>query len=253
MRRLMLAGMMVLAGCVTKPPVPQEESIVNDDKAARINTQLGVAYLQQGRFEQSMEKLQKAIRQDPRYADAHSVLAVLYERLGELDKARASYERAEDLAPDDSSILNNYGQFLCGRGDYKAAEKRLLKAAENPLYPTPELPLSNAGTCMLRAGDPAGAETFYLKALHANPRFAPALLRMAELRQRAGSSESALGFYQRYLEVAPQTPESLWLGIQIARATGDRDAVASYSLVLKRKYPDSDETRRLLELERNER
>jgi len=250
----MLLGLLALAGCAVTADVPEQtDSYADEKKAARINTQLGVAYMQQGQFDQAMARLQKAVRQDSSYADAHSVLAVLYERLGEGDKALDSYDRALSLAPNDSSILNNYGQFLCRRGKIQEAERYLNKAASNPLYRTPELPLANAATCLYNAGQYDRAESYYLKALQANPNFAPALLRMADLRHRSGSDESAQLYYQRYLAQAPQTAESLWLGIQIARALGDRDAVASYSLVLKRKFPDSEETRRLIELERNER
>jgi type IV pilus assembly protein PilF len=42
------------------------------------------------------------------------------------------------------------------------------------------------------------------------------------------------------------TPEMLWLGVRNARKLGDRDAEASYSLLLRKKYPNSDETKALL-------
>ena len=40
-------------------------------------------------------------------------------------------------------------------------------------------------------------------------------------------------------------PEILWLAIQIERAVGARDAEASYSLELRRKYPDSEQVKLL--------
>lgn len=244
-RPLLLAIMLLLAGCATTQPGGQSEG----QKAARINTQLGAAYMRQGRLEQALVRLTRAVRQDPGYAEAHSVLAVLYHRLGQYDDAARHYRRSVVLAPDDSAMLNNYGQFLCERGSLAEAERYLKRAAANPLYKTPELPLSNAGVCLLRAGRNAEAESYFLEALRSNPDFSRALFAMAELRQRAGQSLSARGFYQRYLANASQTAESLWLGIQIERALGDRDAVGSYSLQLKNRFPDSEETRWLIESE----
>lgn len=238
--------LLMLGGCATTQSGTQSE----EQKAASINTKLGLAYMRQGRMEQAMVRLNRAVQQDPRSSEAHSVLAVLHHRLGQHDDARRHYRRSVALAPDDSAILNNYGQFLCETGAIDEAEKYLKRAAANPLYQSPEVPLSNAGVCLMRAGRNDEAEKYFLEALRSNSNFARALYSMAELRHRADQSLSARGFYQRYLAQAPQTAESLWLGIQIERALGDKDAVGSYSLQLKGRFPDSEETRRLLESER---
>lgn len=236
-----------LSGCATTPQ--PATGPVEEEKSAKINAQLGVAYFQQGQLEQALSKLQKAVKQDPQLADAHAGLAVVYERLGETEQAASHHLRAIELAPQDSSMLNNYGRFLCNQNKLEEAEERFQQAARNPLYRNPELPLGNAGLCFHRAGKIDKAEDYLLRALQANPRFPPALLRMAEIRYSKGSAMSARGFYQRYLAVAPQTAESLWLGIQIERELGDRDAVGSYALLLKGKFPDSAEARRLIEQE----
>jgi len=41
------------------------------------------------------------------------------------------------------------------------------------------------------------------------------------------------------------TAEMLWLAIQIERAIGTKDAEASYSLQLRRQFPDSEQARLL--------
>jgi type IV pilus assembly protein PilF len=46
--------------------------------------------------------------------------------------------------------------------------------------------------------------------------------------------------------IARPSAETLWLGIKIERALGDKDAVASYALQLRQEYPNSDQTRLLL-------
>lgn len=243
---MLLGSLLILAGCATTPP----GELTPDQKASQINTQLGSAYLRQNRIEQALDRLTKAVRQDPDNAEAHSVLAVLHHHLGQRTEADRHYRRSVALAPDDSALLNNYGQFLCEQGKVKEGERYLEQAAANPLYRTPEVPLANAGICLLRDGQHEVAEEYFRKALRANPNLPRALFAMAELRQKAGQSLSARGFYQRYLAVAPQTPESLWLGILIERELGDKDAVGSYSLLLRRQYPDSEEAHKLIELEK---
>ena len=244
MRALALGALLVLAGCASRP-----QGAENEGQSARINTQLGVAYMRQNQLDQAHDKLQKALRQDAQLPEAHAAIAVLYERMNEPKKAREHHWRAVELAPEESPALNNFGRFLCSQKEYREAEGYFMRAAQNPLYQTPEVPWVNAAACAQSAGDPEKAERFYLRALQANPKFAPALLRMAQIRQAAGHALSARGFYQRYLELAPQTPESLWLGIQIERELGDTSAAGSYALLLKGKYPDSEEARRLIQAE----
>jgi Tfp pilus assembly protein PilF len=49
---------------------------------------------------------------DPAYAAAHNNLAVAYEHEGELDRAKAAYERALEFEPDNQFIQQNYELFM---------------------------------------------------------------------------------------------------------------------------------------------
>lgn len=245
---VLITASVLLTGCAALSSGQSER-----EQLADVNRQLGVEYLRQGNLEQANERLTRAVSQDPRNAAAHGAYALLNERLNEPDLADQHYRRAIRLDGQASSILNNYGRFLCSRGQSGRGLEMFERAADNPLYGTPEVPLTNAGLCLDGLGDAERAEDYFLRALGHNARFAPALLRMAELREAAGHPMSARGFYQRYLEVARQSAETLWLGIRIERALGDRDAVASYALQLRTRFPDSDETRKLLESDGDQR
>lgn len=220
-------------------------------RAADINTQLGIRYLQEGREQLALRKLQKAVKQDPGSSNAHMVMGIVYERLDETDQAREHYDRAVELDPQNPYALNSYGRFLCGHGEYERADELFRRAAGIALYTAPEVPLANAGLCALRSERPEQAETYFSRALRINPRQPAALLNMARLHYRQSDYLSARGYYQRYLEVAGQTADSLWLGVRIESELGDEDAVASYRLQLRNRFPDSEQTRRLREWEDN--
>lgn len=241
-----LAAFFFIGGCAATPgPGPGTAG----DELAEINTQLGIGYLQEGDNETAMRRLQRALEIDRNYAPAHSAIAVLYQRLGETDKAAHHFERAVRLNPKDSGSLNNYGQFLCQQGRSAEAQAMFQRALENPLYPTPEAAYLNAGTCALRDQDTATAEEMFRRALQVNPRMPAALLQMSTLSYEQQRFLPARGYLQRYLEVGPHTAQSLWLGIRVERQLGDRDAVASYSLMLRRNFPDSPEAGWLTELQ----
>jgi len=208
---------------------------------AQSNLNLGIAYLRTGEFEKSLEKLEKAREADKNYPPIYNTLGVLYQRLGDKVKAEAFFMQALDLNGADSSTLNNYGQFLCQESRFDEAEAAFLKAANNPLYATPEIAFSNAGICAMKEGKLDIAEIYFRDALEKNPRIAIALLQMAEISYATGNYLSARGYLQRYLEISTPTAKSLWLGIQVENELGDKNALSSYKLLLKNKFPDSKE------------
>jgi len=105
---------------------------------------------------------------------------------------------------------------------------------------------TNAGSCAFNAKDTAKAEQYWRKALEVNPEFPPALLQMGRLSVNQKNYMSARAYLQRFHQVAKPSPESLWLGIQTERVLGDKNAEASYSMLLKNGYPDSPQAKQLL-------
>lgn len=245
---LLLLGCALLNGCTTTSP---KENIRPEDrgKVAVINTQIAIEYVSEGDFEAALAKLNKAVAADPNYAPARGTMGLLYNRIGEFDDADENFKKALRIDPKSSSILNNYGQVLCQHGQHEQGQAMFLRAIENPLYRTPEIALSNAGTCAMAADDVISAEKHFRAALTINPRVAPPLLQMALLSVQLERFLPARAYLQRYLEIGKHSPQSLWTGIQIERELGDKDALASYRLLLEKEFPDSDEARQYLESE----
>lgn len=215
------------------------------NEVALSNLNLGVAYIKEGNYEKALEKLDKAREADPAYSPTYNVYGLLYQQLGQLDKAEDNFKRAIKLNSGDSSTLNNYGRFLCQQDRVDEAEKTFLRAADNPLYETPEIAITNAGLCLDNNGESDKAEEYYRRALQLNPQMPQALLKMCEINFNTNNYLSARGYLQRYQQVARHVPKSLWLGIQIEDQLGDKDAVSSYALLLKNSFPDSNEAAKL--------
>lgn len=214
---------------------PQREEV------ADANLRVAVEYLRMGNYEGAIGRLDRAREAEPRNAFVYSVYGLVYQRMGQPVEAEQNFRRSMDLDDDNPEVLNNYGQFLCGQGKAAEAEELFLEAAKNPFYQTPEIALTNAGLCAQRGGDVARATGFFDQALAANPNASAPLLSLGEIRFEQGDHDGALKLYQRYLKLAPQTPRSLWLGIRISDKVGDKDAKASYTMLLKNKFPDSVE------------
>jgi type IV pilus assembly protein PilF len=109
--------------------------------------------------------------------------------------------------------------------------------------------LTNAGVCAIRNSDLKKAEEYFRQALGHNAKFPSALIQMAQISFRNEQNLSSRAYLQRYLELTKPTPASLWLGIRNERILGDRNAVSSYSLMLKNNFPDSREVQLLKDSE----
>lgn len=216
-------------------------------KASQVNAQLGANYLQAGHLQRADAKLRKALEQDRRNVDAHTAFALLNMRLGKPEKARDHFETALDLEPDSPQIQNNYGTFLCGEGEHDKGIEQFLKAADNRLYDTPAYAYANAGRCARAAGRDDEAREHLRRALRINPRLPTALIESAELALATGRPEQAAEFFARYNEVAETGPETLWLGVRIERALGDRAGAREYGVQLLRQFRDSDEAQQFLD------
>ncbi len=240
---LSLFTMVLVSGCSN----PVREG-VDTAKAAQANADLGLRYMMQGNYETAMQKLNHALTYESGHVAANHYLAELYRRLEQYDDADKHFRRALSNADSDNSALqNNYGSFLCSQGRIYAGVKQLKKALDNPVYPQRDLVYENLGLCLQRKPDPEKAEMYLREGLEINPRMPKSLLAMARLSLADKKYLSARAYLQRYSEVARHSPESLWLGIQVERVLGDKNALASYGLSLRGNFPNSDETRLYLE------
>lgn len=78
---------------------------------AKKQVDFGIAVAQRGLWREAIYRWERAAQIDPSYAAAHNNLAIAYEHEGELDKARAAYEKAIELEPNNSFIKQNYELF----------------------------------------------------------------------------------------------------------------------------------------------
>ena len=242
---------LLLGGCAGSGSGTQLQHESKAQSAAVYNTQLGIAYLNQGELALAKDKLDRAVIQDPDNAEAHSARAMLYERLGNNNKADDEYRTALRLAHNDPNVINNYAVYLCRNGRTDDGVKRFEEAAKNPLYRTPEAAYTNAGVCLRAAKRNDAARTQFLKALQVKPSFAEAAFQLADLNFQGNDYRGARQVIDAYLANFPETPDLLLLGVRAARAQKDALAAQRYARKLQVDFPGSDQARALAALDRN--
>jgi type IV pilus assembly protein PilF len=251
---LAVVVVVLAAGC----SITSTERRESPTEAARYNALLGIEYLRRGELATARDKIERALKFDSNLAVAHTAAGMLYDRLAEPDRADRHFKSAIRRQSDDPELLNHYGVFLCRQSRVDEGVQMILKAARNPIYPSPYLAYTNAGLCMSGAGRMKEAEQHYMTALQLRPKFTRALAELAGLHHGRGDNQQARVYIDRFLAASrelltadPELPGMLWLGVRVERALDNPDQADAYGRRLKTEFPQAEQTRALVKSEQS--
>lgn len=164
-RWLVLAGVLaVLGGCVQTGDVQPMRTGEGREQARQAYIELGKGYLREGLTGQAKPPLQSALKIDPSNAEAHEVLALVFQQEMEPELADKHFRKA--LSSQRSArILNNYGSFLFEEGAYEKAMEIYQEAAQDNMYPSRSWVFENMGLTALKMGDNSQAMHYFERAL----------------------------------------------------------------------------------------
>ncbi len=241
----------LVAGCVAQTTV--ETRLVHDAaytdarRRAEIHTSLASQYYQRGNFVVALDETRLALKEDSTYYAALNVRALVFMELREDAQARQAFEQALALAPRDPDVMNNFGWFLCLRGEGARGMEFFNRVQSDTMYTTPEKALLNAGLCARMAGHNAEAEDYLRRAVVFKPDLAGALYSLAEILFEKGSFKESENYLVRYMRLGEPTLSALVLGVKLARAQGEKEAEDSMQQQLRRRFPDAPQTRDILQ------
>jgi len=248
-----------------------ETVLAREPAHAQANFGLGTCLREQGAWAEAAEAFAKALAATtgPNTLPVVLNLAEALHRAGDAAQARAHYERAQAIAPDDPALLLAFGRFLREQGD-PAAGMRLIDrcAARHPDEPrlllekarclralgdlahatrwlerlerlAPGNPDTSveAGECLLAAGDRAGAFAHWLRAADlsgasgAHAAAEPLIARMLALDPRSAAAWHARGVLDRARNDFAAA-EAAWR-TSLACEPGRLDASANLALLLE--------------------
>lgn len=204
----------ILSACGTMKKT-QSDDENQRARTAKINAQLGIAYLERHDVQRAKQKLLLSLSEDSDIPEPWYSMAYFQEATGNKIEANKYYLKAVEIAPGRGDAQNNYGTFLCRAGNYSDAIKHFKLAIADPNYLDPADASENAGLCAMKIPDDQLAMTFFNQALLQDMSRPTSLIKLAEIQYRHKHLAEAKESLQRFSMLSKPTAESQHLVAQL--------------------------------------
>ena len=210
-------------------------------EVVKVNTELGITYMQNQQYDDAEEKLKKAMKIDPRNTDALNAMALLKSRTNQEKLADYYFQKALRTDSTNPIINNNYGQFLCTIGLYKQGLNYLEIAVKRYGDNTKVIALLNSGICAKTSGDIELAISFIENALRISPNYSNAIIELSSLMIQKQDYQRAATLLSRFNKLSKPTSLSLYTGYLISKQKGQLNESKRLRILLKNLFPFSKE------------
>ncbi|MEM8856957.1 MAG: tetratricopeptide repeat protein [Chloroflexota bacterium] len=190
-----------------------DQAIADLNQAIALDPQLdgaffnrGNAYSRKGDLDQAIADLNQAIALEPQFYIAFNNRGLAYSRKGDLDQAIASYDQAIALEPQFYVAFINRGFAYSNKGDLNRAIADYDQAIA--LDPQNTFAFTNRGLAYSNKGDLNRAIGDYNLAILLDPQNEAAFLNRGNAYYYRGDLYRALIDWKKYLELAPDAPNS---------------------------------------------
>jgi tetratricopeptide (TPR) repeat protein len=133
-------------------------------------------------------------------------IAAAYRNKKEYDNAIAAYSDLLKVDPNNDKAIVGIGMTNLEKGDLKAAEETLTKAAEGP-KPTREV-FYNLGEVKFAKGSTEEAATWYQKAVALDPSWGKPVFKLALVALNKGDKEGTIKMMEKVIVADPTSPEA---------------------------------------------
>ncbi len=199
-----LAPWLLLSACASAPSSARK----TENRQAEQYYQLGQASFSEGKNQEAIENLKKSLRLNPKNADAHSFLGVIYLLLSDFSNSEKELEEALKLNPYLTDAKNSLGAVYMNTGRGDKAKALFEEALKDKTYPTPERILYNLGTVELDARRYPEALDAFRRSVSANDKYAKGYLGLGQVLLATGKTEEAKANFQKVIALDPKSPEA---------------------------------------------
>lgn len=149
------------------PAAPGREAVHSGPGTVATHFDMGLAFMQQGRYAEAEAAFREAIRLNPGLAGAHAVLADIFRDSGRYAEAEAAYRTVIRLDPGYGLAYSNLGFIAAAQGRHAEAEAAHREAVR--VMPDNAAAHRNLGSLLCNVGRYPEAETSLREALRLDP------------------------------------------------------------------------------------
>ena len=199
-----------------------------EPKYADAHNNLGVVFKEEGDLNAAIESFYTAIEMKPNLADAHMNLGNALKEKGDLNGAIKSFYKVIEIRPKYAEVYNNLGNCLREQGDIKGAKESFRDALK--IKPNYAEVYNNLGNCLREQGDIKGAKESFSDALKIRPKFAEAYNNLGNCLREEGDILGAISCYQESIIINPKCSEAFNnLGHSYQKTGEIKAAIESFS------------------------
>lgn len=193
-----------------------------------------VALMQQGRYPDAETRARKMTARFPDFGFAWKILGTSFLLQGRKEEALDSLLKAVSLLPEDPALHSNLGLIYYELASYDTAENHCRLALQ--FRPDDAIAQNNLGNILQALGRPDEAKACFRRAIDLNPNVAEAHYNLGHALQTLGRLDEAENCYRRALEIRPQYADAHENLGNLLKERGYQDeALASWKLSLKYK------------------
>jgi tetratricopeptide (TPR) repeat protein len=193
---------------------------------------LGLVYEELGEREKAILEFRKAAQIDPNYASTYINLGYTLAAMGRLDEAIGEYQTALRLEPDNWRAHLNLGQAYGQKGLAGQAIEELQAALR--INPFSVAAFNNLGNAYREKGDVDMAIEYYLKALKLEPDYAEAHYNLGDAYEHNGEAGKAIEHYSAALRIRPGYIKAHYsLGLAYAKSGRLDEALEEFKAAVK--------------------
>lgn len=231
----------LLSGCVTSS---------REEHRATLFLEMGIENLEKGEYPQALQSLLEGYRLDPNNAQILNALGMTYFAQEQYQYAIDHLQKAIKKESNFSDAHNNLGRVLLSVGKFDSAEKHLKICLNDLTYPYPEKTLSNLGLLYFSKKDYVAAKEYYLRALKQNREFCPAYSQYGQTLLKMKDYEGAVLIFDRAIRICINNPEEVHYYSALSYYQfGKKDLATARLQEVIKLYPTSeyaDKSRQLL-------
>jgi tetratricopeptide (TPR) repeat protein len=192
-----------------------------------LHIDLANAEMQNGRGEEAIALLQKALGINPDDAAAHAGLVSALAGQGRIGEAAVHFRKAVELDPADYDAYISMGIALGDQGDMEGAMAHFRKALE--INPENAVPYHNLGTALASQGRLDEAITRFREAVDLDPNYEAAHVSLGIAVASQGQIEEAMAHFRKALEINPRNAVAYNnLGIGLANQARVGEAITCF-------------------------